>query len=258
MNDLPLSIKHSQVSMYADDTSLSFSSKNILTINERVNEDLKYLKIWLAGNKLSINVAKTNSLVIGSRKKLKDIQCPLTIKPSFAISGEEISIIEHTKCLGVQVDQYVNWENRISHVIKKISRALGMTRLAKNFLFLTTLPTLYKSIVESYFRFCLPVWGSCGVTALSKPQTLQSRAARIVTDSSYKISAFPILEKLGWLTVNNLIETETLKMVYKSKNQLAPEYLNSMFAKLSEFRNRQLRDSDTDLYVHFSKNGMWP
>ena len=160
--------------MYADNTSLSFSSKNILTINERVNEDLKCLKIWLAGNKLSINVAKTNSLVIGSRKKLKDIQCPLTIKPSFAISGEEISIIEHTKYLGVQMDQYMNRENHINHVIKKISRALGMNRLAKNFLPLTTQQTLYKRKVEPYFRFCCPVWGSCGVTALSKHQTLQN------------------------------------------------------------------------------------
>ena len=128
-----------------------------------------------------------------------------------------------------------------------------MIRLAKNFLPLTTLQSLYKSVVEPYFRFCCPVWGSCGVTALSKLQTLQNRAARIVTDSSYKTSAFLILEKLGWLTVNDLIETETLKMVYKSKNQLAPEYLNSMFVKLSEFRNRQLRDSDTDLYVPLLK-----
>ena len=47
----------------------------------------------------------------------------------------------------------------------------------------------------------------------------------------------------------NYIETETLKMLFISKNQLAPEYLNSMFVKLSKFRNRQLRDSDTDLYV---------
>ena len=53
--------------------------------------------------------------------------------------------------------------------------------------------------------------------------------------------------------MNDLIETETLKMVYISKNQLAPEYLNSMFIKLSEFINRQLRDSDTDLYVPLLK-----
>ena len=101
--------------------------------NERANEDLKCLKIWLAGNKLSINVAKTSSRVIGSRKKLKDVQCPLTIKQSFAISAEEILLIEHTNYLGVQVDQYMNWENHINHVIKKISRALSMIRLAKTF-----------------------------------------------------------------------------------------------------------------------------
>ena len=143
----------------------------------------------------------------------------------------------------------MNWENHINHVIKKISRSLGMIRCAKNFLPLTTLQAMYKSIVEPYFRFCCPVWGSCGVTALGKLQTLQNRAARIVTDSSYRASASPIIEKLGWLKVNDLIETETLNMVYKSINQLAPKYLNSMFIKLSEFRNRQLRDSDTDLYV---------
>ena len=70
INDLPLSIKHSQVNMYADDTSLSFSSNNISTINEEVNEDLD----WLAGSKLSLNVAKANSVVIGSRKKVQDIK----------------------------------------------------------------------------------------------------------------------------------------------------------------------------------------
>ena len=56
--------------------------------------------------------------------------------------------------------------------------------------------------------------------------------------------------------MNDLIETETLKMVYKSKNQLAPEYLNSMFIKPSEFRNRQLSDSDTDLYVPLLKSAV--
>ena len=71
INDLTLSIKHSLVNMYADDTSLSFSSNNISTINEKINEDLECLNTWLAGNKLSLNVAKTNSIVIGSRKKVK-------------------------------------------------------------------------------------------------------------------------------------------------------------------------------------------
>ena len=44
INDPPLSIKHSKVNMFADDTSPSFSSKNILTINERITEYLKCQK----------------------------------------------------------------------------------------------------------------------------------------------------------------------------------------------------------------------
>ena len=60
--------------MYADDTSLSFSSKGIPLINECVNEDLEYLKSWLNANKLSLNVAKIHSLMIGDRKHLNDIE----------------------------------------------------------------------------------------------------------------------------------------------------------------------------------------
>ena len=105
--------------MYADDTSLSFSSNSISTINEKVNEDLECLNTWLAGNKLSLNVAETNSIVIGSRKKVKDIQKTPAIKPSLVIRDEDISMIEHTKYLGVHVDQYLSWDVHIAEVIKR-------------------------------------------------------------------------------------------------------------------------------------------
>ena len=60
--------------MYADDTSLSFPSNSISTLNEKVNEDLECLNTWLAVNYLSLNVVKTKSIVIRSQKKVKDIQ----------------------------------------------------------------------------------------------------------------------------------------------------------------------------------------
>ena len=67
VNDLHCSLRHSDVNMYADATSLSFPSKSILLINECVNEDLGYLKSLLNANKLSLNVTKTQSLVVGGR-----------------------------------------------------------------------------------------------------------------------------------------------------------------------------------------------
>ena len=91
----------------------------------------------------------------------------------------------------------------------------------------------------------------CGITALHKLQTLQNRAARIVTNSPYNASALPIVSKLGWQTVNDLIAKETLKMVYKCTNDEAPSYLACLFDRLSETSTRELRNTETDLRVLF-------
>ena len=59
--------------MYADDTSISYSSKSVDEINSAINDDLSNLKLWLEGNKLSINVTKTQAMLIGRRAKLQNI-----------------------------------------------------------------------------------------------------------------------------------------------------------------------------------------
>ena len=106
----------------SDDTCLSFSAKSIPVINERVNEDLECLKTWLAGNKLSLNVAKTQSLIIGSRKKLKNIQQTTTVKPSLLIGRDTISTIKDTKYLGLYVNQHLTWGVQITNMIKRSQR----------------------------------------------------------------------------------------------------------------------------------------
>ena len=75
-------MKHCEVNMYTDDTSLMFALDSITQINDFVNDDLSYLKSCLQANKLSLNVAKTHSLVTGSRKRLKDISDDRVAKPS--------------------------------------------------------------------------------------------------------------------------------------------------------------------------------
>ena len=49
--------------MYADDTAISFSSDNIEEIDAVVNAELACLEKWLQGNKLSLNVVKTQAMI---------------------------------------------------------------------------------------------------------------------------------------------------------------------------------------------------
>ena len=59
INDLPICLKNSLVSMYVDDTSIYYASESVSEINQTVNADSGALKEWLEGNKLSLNAAKT-------------------------------------------------------------------------------------------------------------------------------------------------------------------------------------------------------
>ena len=65
INDLHLSSDYSEVNMYADDTSISFSSDSIPEINKKVNYNLLCLNTWMESNKLSLNAAKTQTILIG-------------------------------------------------------------------------------------------------------------------------------------------------------------------------------------------------
>ena len=53
MNDLPFSLENAHVSMYADDTTISHSSKSLAALQHELNCDLSNLQDWLHGNKLS-------------------------------------------------------------------------------------------------------------------------------------------------------------------------------------------------------------
>ena len=80
-------------------------------------------------------------------------------------------------------------------------------------------------------------------------QKLQNKAARVVTNSHFDASAAPLLQRLGWPSVQKLINKETGSMVYKSLNSLAPRRLSDLFVRLSGVHQRKLRNSKKNLAI---------
>ena len=62
------------MTMYADDNSLCHQSRDLTQLNEAINSDLSKLETWLQGNKLSLNVAKTHSMLISTKQKHKSLK----------------------------------------------------------------------------------------------------------------------------------------------------------------------------------------
>ena len=59
----------------------------------------------------------------------------------------------------------------------------------------------------------------------------------------------PLRKELGWLSVKEMIVKETSTIMYKSLNDLAPQYLSDLFVRLSDFHRRELRNTKNDLAV---------
>ena len=171
------------MTMYADDTSLCHQSRDLTQLNEAINSDLSKLETWLQGNKLSLNVAKTHSMLISTKQKHKSLKSrneALDLK----IRDNELEVVQKTKYLGVQIDCCLNWKEQIKAVSTKVSRAIGFLRHAKSFLPQASLKTLFTGIVEPHFRYCCSVWGCAGL------QTSTScKSSKIVLLESSQIAA---------------------------------------------------------------------
>ena len=112
INDLPHAIQKSAVSMYADDTSLCYQTSDISNLNNVINNDLMQLDTWLKGNKLSLNVAKTNCMLISTEQRHSHLQnrnedLQLTMRST------ELEVIQKNNYLGVAIDNFLNWKELI-------------------------------------------------------------------------------------------------------------------------------------------------
>ena len=169
-------------------------------------------------------MAKTRAMLISTKQKYKDLQNQ-GYDQCVQMKGMKLDTVIKTRYLGVNIDSSLVWKVYIKEISSKVSRTIGFLKHARNFLPQQTLKTLYKGIVEPHFRSCCSVLGCCGKTELNQLQKLQSRAARAVTNISYDAPSKPLLHKLEWKIIQQLIADETKMMVFKSINDFGPKYM---------------------------------
>ena len=95
-NDLPGSVEFSSARMFADDTTLTASGESVLDAEVAINHDLANIKQWLSANKLSLNLVKTECLLIGSRHNINNLFHALKVH----VGDIPIKRVKETKALG--------------------------------------------------------------------------------------------------------------------------------------------------------------
>ena len=157
--------------LFADDTNIFCSHANAQQLQENMNAELLKLKQWFQTNKLSLNITKTNYMLVGN-KKIEN--------PCIQIDHQVLTRVEKTKFLGVTIDDQMTWKQHIQIVQSKISRILGMMYKTKAFLNSTSLKYLYTSLILPHLMYCAEVWGNTYFSNLKCLYLAQKRALRII------------------------------------------------------------------------------
>ena len=91
--------------MYAYDTSLTFASVDYKHTDDCLNYDLNRVYKWLSANKLTLNLPKTEFMLVTSRQKLSTFP---KIPNSFSINDHPVKQMSPTKYLGLHIDRNMN------------------------------------------------------------------------------------------------------------------------------------------------------
>ena len=113
INDLPNCITSCQPRMYADDTHITYADVDVNSTQLNLNHDLGNLNKWLISNKLTLNTAKTEFMLTGSKQKLST----LSSQPELSIDNVPIEKVTSVKSLGISIDENLRLQTHISIII---------------------------------------------------------------------------------------------------------------------------------------------
>ena len=128
--------------LYADDSALLISGRDVTSIQNELGMELTSLREWLVDNKLSLHLGKTESIIFASKHNLNK-HAKLHI-----LCGENIVSSKESVCyLGVDLDQSLDGSKIAEKILKKgnsrlkyLFRQAGCLNLASRQLLASALP----------------------------------------------------------------------------------------------------------------------
>ena len=168
-NDIPNKIK-SQVSLYADDTVIFYSSKSKAKIQENLQEDMNNLKRRCDQNSLTIKTEKSKLMVFGrqkSREKLGNMH--------ITYEGKPIEEVSHYNYLGVKLDQTLKYDQHAKAVIQRVSDKHRYLKLIRRFITSAAALSIYKNMVLPILEYGNVLLVSASVVLRKK---LQNKALK--------------------------------------------------------------------------------
>lgn len=201
--------------IYADDTSLFFTSKDTTHLIGLANSVLDKLSTWSKVNALAINTSKTKAVLFRAKNRI------INVTDSLRIGNSSIEIVSTVKSLGVTFHEHMTWNDHVEKVTNKVSHVVGILRRLRTFLPTKIKLMLYNALFLSQISYCHLIWGNTTISNINKLLLLQKKAVRAISNAPLNAHTEPLFTKLGILKVGYIYNHILLKRYHAGQKKKA-------------------------------------
>ncbi|CAB4016872.1 Hypothetical predicted protein [Paramuricea clavata] len=182
-NGIVASLNNCKILMYADDTVIYYSHKDIEVIEKKLQDDLASITSWLQQNQLIINMkkGKTESMLFGTGKRLSTLNGR---QMNLECNASKVNFTSHYKYLGVHLKSSLNMNDHVNKAFKKASGYLKLLAKTRSFLSTKASLEIYRAMVIPVLTYCSLVWTCSTTTQKKRLESFEKRAARIIFGTS--------------------------------------------------------------------------
>ena len=154
--------------LFADDTNLLMSHKNLNTLIDKMNEELVKINTWLQLNYCLILQKLILCCLNHQGKKINK-------EPKIKIKDNYITQAKNTKFVGTIIDNQLKWKEHINFVANKISRFTGILCKARHFVTRSLLRSIYYALIYPYIFFMAMWYGLMRISLILRKYTNYKR-----------------------------------------------------------------------------------
>ena len=209
VNDLPKFSKSVETTLFADDTTISFSNPILTNTISFMQDELVKFMDWTLSNRLTVNVVKTEALLFSNKAKL-------TENNSILMNDQNLTFNTSSKFLGVILDVKLDFSEHINLVLRKLSSITGILYGIRKYLPKKVLIGFYNAFIYPHLCYNIAIWGGTSNVYLRKLIVQQKRIIRIMCNAKVGSHTSPLFYDLNLLKFHDIYKFHVLVFIFKS------------------------------------------
>ena len=215
INDLPDCLDGVESSLFADDSCIFKSGRNLDAILKSIQSNLDRISAWCNLWGFKINTSKTTAVLFTHRID--------KIESNLLINGVAIKVEKTAKFLGVIFDSKLTWNAHVAYIEEKCRKRLNLMRMVSGQSFgcnKTCLLTIYRALIRSVLDYGAIAFDSMSAANKTKLDVIQHKALRIACGAFCSTSAAALQVETGEMPLGCRRQQQQLNYAIKIKAAL--------------------------------------